>query len=144
MAVCDPLIASSITNGLRDQAFAVDVAATGTPALYFGANNNYDLAIIDSAITIPNGLAVCRELRELGLSFPILMLTSRDRVGDRIAGLDHGADDCLSKPFEVRKLNYFARMRALLRRSEELRPSVIYVADLSSFVVLLNSHPLRF
>ncbi len=128
MAVGDPLVASSITNGLRDQAFAPDVAATGTTALHLGANNNYDLAIIDSAITPPSGLAVCRELRELGLSLPILMLTSRNRVGDRIAGLDHGADDCLSKPFEIRELS--ARLRALLRRSGELRPSVIYVADL--------------
>src|SRR5437899_9636301 len=75
-----------------------------------------------------SGFEVCRRLREAGLKIPVLMLTARDAVEDRIAGLDHGADDYLTKPFEFREL--LARLRALLRRSGELRPAKITVADL--------------
>src|SRR5437879_12071059 len=76
----------------------------------------------------PNGFECCRELRKSGQRMPILMLTARDAVEDRIIGLDHGADDYLTKPFEFREL--LARLRALLRRSGELRPAKIAVADL--------------
>jgi two-component system copper resistance phosphate regulon response regulator CusR len=124
----DARIARFVAKGLREQAYAVDVAATGDDALYQAAVNTYDLVILDVMIPGRDGFAVCRELRKSGLRVPILMLTARDAVEDRIAGLDHGADDYLTKPFEFREL--LARLRALLRRSGELRPAKITVADL--------------
>ena len=124
----DARIARFVAKGLREQAYAVDVAGTGEEALYQAAVNTYDLVILDVMIPAPDGFAVCRELRKLGQRMPILMLTARDAVEDRIAGLDHGADDYLTKPFEFREL--LARLRALLRRSGELRPEKIAIADL--------------
>ena len=100
----DPRIARFVAKGLREQAYAVDVANTGENALYQAAVNTYDLVILDVMIPAPDGFAVCRELRKSGQRMPILMLTARDAVEDRIAGLDHGADDYLTKPFEFREL----------------------------------------
>jgi two-component system copper resistance phosphate regulon response regulator CusR len=117
-----------VAKGLREQAYAVDVAGTGDDALYQAAVNTYDLVILDVMIPGRDGFAVCRELRKSGQRMPILMLTARDALEDRISGLDHGADDYLTKPFEFREL--LARLRALLRRSAELRPAKIAVADL--------------
>lgn len=124
----DARIARFVAKGLREQAYAVDVAETGEDALYQAAINSYDLVILDVMIPGQNGFEVCRELRQSGKTMPILMLTARDAVEDRITGLDHGADDYLTKPFEFREL--LARLRALLRRSVELRPPQIVVADL--------------
>jgi DNA-binding response OmpR family regulator len=124
----DARIARFVAKGLREQAYAVDVAGTGDDALYQAAINSYDLVILDVMIPGRDGFAVCRELRKTGQRMPILMLTARDAVEDRITGLDHGADDYLTKPFEFREL--LARLRALLRRSGELRPAKIIVADL--------------
>jgi two-component system copper resistance phosphate regulon response regulator CusR len=124
----DARIARFVAKGLREQAYAVDVAGTGDDALYQAAVNTYDLVILDVMIPGRDGFAVCRELRKSGQRMPILMLTARDAVEDRIAGLDHGADDYLTKPFEFREL--LARLRALMRRSGELRPAKIAVADL--------------
>jgi two-component system copper resistance phosphate regulon response regulator CusR len=124
----DARIARFVAKGLREQAYAVDVAATGDDALYQAAINTYDLVVLDVMIPGRNGFEVCRELRKSGQRMPILMLTARDAVEDRIAGLDHGADDYLTKPFEFREL--LARLRALSRRSGELRPAKLIVADL--------------
>jgi DNA-binding response OmpR family regulator len=124
----DARIARFVAKGLREQAYAVDVTANGDDALYEAAINTYDLVILDVMIPGRSGFEVCRELRRAGQRMPILMLTARDAVEDRIAGLDHGADDYLTKPFEFREL--LARLRALLRRSGELRPAQITVADL--------------
>jgi DNA-binding response OmpR family regulator len=124
----DARIARFVAKGLREQAYAVDVASTGDDALYQAAINTYDLVILDVMIPGRDGFAVCRELRKTGQRMPILMLTARDAVEDRITGLDHGADDYLTKPFEFREL--LARLRALLRRSGELRPAKVIVADL--------------
>jgi DNA-binding response OmpR family regulator len=124
----DARIARFVAKGLREQAYAVDVSSTGEDALYQAAVNTYDLVILDVMIPAPDGFAVCRELRKSGQRMPILMLTARDAVEDRIAGLDHGADDYLTKPFEFREL--LARLRALLRRSGELRSEKITIADL--------------
>jgi DNA-binding response OmpR family regulator len=128
LAEDDPGIARFVAKGLREQAYAVDVVAGGEEALYQAAINSYDLVILDVMIPAPDGFAVCRELRESGQRMPILMLTARDALEDRIAGLDHGADDYLTKPFEFREL--LARLRALLRRSDTLRPESVTVADL--------------
>jgi two-component system copper resistance phosphate regulon response regulator CusR len=124
----DARIARFVAKGLREQSYAVDLAATGDDALYQVAINSYDLIILDVMIPGRDGFAVCRELRRGGQRMPILMLTARDAIEDRVAGLDHGADDYLTKPFEFREL--LARLRALLRRSAELRPARIVVADL--------------
>jgi DNA-binding response OmpR family regulator len=124
----DSRIARFVAKGLREQAYAVDVATTGEDALYQAAINAYDLVILDIMIPDGDGFEVCRELRTSGQRMPILMLTARDAVEDRVKGLDRGADDYLTKPFEFREL--LARLRALLRRSGQLRPSRIVVADL--------------
>ena len=124
----DARIARFVAKGLREQAYAVDVAANGDDALYEAAINSYDLIILDVMIPGKDGFQVCRELRRAGQKVPILMLTARDAIEDRITGLDHGADDYLTKPFEFREL--LARLRALLRRSGEIRPAHIKVADL--------------
>jgi two-component system copper resistance phosphate regulon response regulator CusR len=117
-----------MAKGLREQTYAVDIAATGEDALYQAAINAYDVVILDVMIPAPDGFAVCKELRKSGKRMPILMLTARDAVEDRIAGLDRGADDYLTKPFEFGEL--LARLRALLRRTGELRPPEIVIADL--------------
>src|SRR6202022_4878434 len=121
-------IARFVAKGLREQAYAVDISTNGDDALYQTAINSYDLIILDVMIPGQNGFQVCRELRRSGQKMPILMLTAGDAVDDRITGLDHGADDYLTKPFEFREL--LARLRALLRRSVELRPPQITVGDM--------------
>lgn len=123
----DPGVLRFVLKGLREQAYAVDTASTGDDALYQAEINTYDLIILDVLIPGPDGFAVCKAIRAAGNRVPVLMLTARDGVEDRIAGLDAGADDYLAKPFAFREL--LARLRALLRRSGELRPGNITVAD---------------
>lgn len=122
-------VAGFIAKGLREQTYAVDVATDGEAALYQANVNQYDLVVLDVQIPVKDGYAVCRELRAGGFRAPILMLTARDAVDDRVAGLDAGADDYLTKPFDFKEL--LARLRALARRSVQLRPRIIRVADLS-------------
>src|SRR5215467_8011093 len=124
----DARIARFIAKGLREQSYAIDVVASGEEALYQAAINTYDLAILDVMIPPPDGFVVCRELRKAGQRMPILMLTARDAVEDRITGLDSGADDYLTKPFEFREL--LARLRALLRRTGSLHSATLVIADL--------------
>lgn len=124
----DPGVRRFVVKGLREQAYAVDTAATGEDALYQADINEYDLIILDVMIPQPDGFEVCRTLRKSGKRMPILMLTARDAVEDRVSGLDRGADDYLTKPFEFREL--LARLRALLRRSAELRPPRLSVGAL--------------
>jgi len=121
-------IAASLAKGLREQSYAVDLAADGANALHQAAVNHYDLVILDVMLPVKNGYAVCRELRAGGFRAPILMLTARDAVDDRVAGLDAGADDYLVKPFDFKEL--LARLRALLRRSGVPRPEIVRAADL--------------
>jgi DNA-binding response OmpR family regulator len=125
----EPQMAGFIARGLREESFAVDIAGDGEQALYQAEINRYDFAILDVRLPRKDGFAVCRELRERAFRAPILMLTALDDVEDLICGLNCGADDYLSKPFDFRVL--LARMRALLRRSGQLRPNVIQYADLS-------------
>jgi DNA-binding response OmpR family regulator len=117
----DPGVRRFVVKGLREQAYAVDTAATGEDALYQADINEYDLIILDVMIPAPDGFEVCRRLRKAGRRMPILMLTARDAVEDRVSGLDRGADDYLTKPFEFREL---------LRRSTELHPPRLSVGDL--------------
>jgi DNA-binding response OmpR family regulator len=125
----EPDAARLLARGLREQSYAVDIAADGEAALAQAHLNDYDLIILDVMLPRKDGLAVCRELRATGSTVPILMLTARDAVEDRIAGLDRGADDYLVKPFDFHEL--LARMRALLRRGPALSDETITVADLS-------------
>lgn len=124
----DERIARFLAKGLRENAYAIDVAANGADALYQTEINDYDLIILDVMIPGKDGFAVCRELRANGEKLPILMLTARDAVEDRIKGLDTGADDYLTKPFEFGEL--LARLRALLRRRSEILPSKIEIGNL--------------
>jgi two-component system copper resistance phosphate regulon response regulator CusR len=122
-------VAGFIAKGLREQSYAVDIAGDGERALYLAAINQYDVVILDVLLPKKNGHAVCRELRRDGFRAPILMLTARDSIDDRVSGLDCGADDYLVKPFDFKEL--LARLRALSRRSGVPRAQVLYVADLS-------------
>src|SRR6476660_3669993 len=122
-------VAALFARGLREQSYAVALAQDGEQALYQAAINSYDVIVLDVMLPRKDGHAVCRELRASGFRTPILMLTARDAVDDRVAGLDCGADDYLTKPFDFKEL--LARLRALLRRSAELRPPVAKVADLT-------------
>ena len=124
----DPGLARVVASGLREQAYAVDVAPDGDAAVYMAAVHDYDLVVLDVVLPRRDGLAVCRELRRRGVRARILMLTARDAVEDRVAGLDMGADDYLTKPFDFGEL--LARLRALLRRPDEVGPETIAVADL--------------
>ena len=124
----EPDTARMLAKGLREQAYAVDVAADGDGALYQLAIHTYDLVLLDVLLPGKDGVAVCRELRATGATVPVLMLTARDTVQDRIGGLDTGADDYLTKPFDFHEL--LARMRALLRRGPALLPETLVIADL--------------
>jgi len=121
--------ARMLAKGLREQAYAVDVATDGEEALYRASINDYDLVILDVLLPRKGGFAVCRQMRAAGSAVPVLMLTARDAVADRIAGLDTGADDYLTKPFDLHEL--LARVRALLRRGPVLRTEAIQLADLT-------------
>lgn len=124
----EPVAAEMLTKGLREQTYAVDWAADGEAAVYQAEVNDYDLIILDVMLPHKNGFEVCREVRGAGSSVPVLMLTARDAVEDRVAGLDTGADDYLTKPFDFHEL--LARVRALLRRGSALRPETLCVSDL--------------
>ena len=117
-----------LEKGLREAKYAVDVARDGDDALYKASLNEYDIIILDIMIPSRDGLEVCRELRNWGSKVPVIMLTARDDVRDRVLGLDVGADDYLTKPFQVSEL--LARLRALMRRGPALKPTVIKIGDL--------------
>jgi two-component system, OmpR family, copper resistance phosphate regulon response regulator CusR len=125
----EPDAAKMLAKGLREESYAVDIASDGERALEQAHLNDYDLIILDVMLPRKGGFEVCRELRAAGSAVPVLMLTARDAVEDRVEGLDSGADDYLPKPFDFEEL--LARVRALLRRRPALYPGVIAVADLS-------------
>lgn len=122
-------VAGFIARGLREQSYEVDIATDGEQALSLAAVNRYDVVILDVLLPKRDGNSVCRELRRTGFTAPILMLTARDSIDDRVVGLGCGADDYLVKPFDFKEL--LARLRALSRRSEVPRAETLYVADLA-------------
>ena len=123
-------ISAYVKRGLEEQGYAVDAAYTGTEALDFADAAPYDLILLDILLPEMDGLAVCRELRRKGNRTPVLMLTARDAIDDRVAGLDAGADDYLVKPFALKEL--LARLRALNRRGADLPKSpVLQLANLT-------------
>ena len=120
-------MARALRRGLEQEGYAVDTAADGEEGVFQGTENPYDVIVLDVMLPGLDGFEVCRRLREAGRWTPVLMLTARDGVADRIAGLDVGADDYLVKPFSFGEL--LARLRALLRRSPVERPSVLVAGD---------------
>src|SRR5262245_33895984 len=125
----DKKAARVLTRGLQEEGFVVDVAHSGDVGQELAAANRYDALVLDWLLPRKDGLAVCRDLRGRGVLTPILMLTARDALADRVAGLDTGADDYLTKPFAFEEL--LARLRALLRRADQRRPPVLRVGDLA-------------
>jgi two-component system OmpR family response regulator len=121
-------MAALIQRGLRKEAMAVDVTANGEDALWMADATDYDAIVLDVMLPGVDGFEVCRRLREKGVWAPILMLTARDAVRDRVAGLDSGADDYLTKPFSYAEL--LARLRALVRRGPVERPAELSVGGL--------------
>ena len=121
-------IADFISRGLSEQGYAVDVAYDGDEALQWVDTAEFDVIVLDVMLPIRDGIEVCRTLRERGLRTPILMLTARDAVEDRVRGLDSGADDYLVKPFAFAEL--LARLRALTRREPAALGTVLQVGDL--------------
>ena len=113
----EPHAAQVLAKGLREQAYAVDVAVDGEAALFQAGTSDYDALILDLMLPRLDGLAVCRSIRDAGSAVPILMLTARDAVESRIEGLDSGADDYLVKPYDFGEL--LARLRALIRRGRQ-------------------------
>ncbi len=121
-------MASLLKRGLEREGYAVDLTGNGRDALWMGQEFPYDVIVLDAMIPAPDGFEVCRRLREAGKWMPVIMLTARGGVDDRVRGLDVGADDYLAKPFSFAEL--FARVRALLRREVGERPSVLRAGDL--------------
>jgi two-component system OmpR family response regulator len=121
-------MAALIRRGLVEEGYAADVARTGEEALWMARATPYDAIVLDLMLPGRDGLEVCGELRGSGVWSPILMLTARDGVEDRVNGLDSGADDYLTKPFSFAEL--LARLRALARRGTQERPAVLQVGSL--------------
>jgi DNA-binding response OmpR family regulator len=122
-------ISAYVRRGLEEAGYAVDVAFTGPEALSWAQKADYDAIILDILLPGLDGLAVCRQIRESGAQVAVLMLSARDSVDDRVAGLDAGADDYLVKPFAMKEL--LARLRALARRAAEgSRSAALSVGDL--------------
>ena len=140
-----PDAARILAKGLREHAYAVDIAADGDAAVYQSSITDYDAVVLDVMLPGASGLHVCRELRRRGSPVPVLMLTARDAVEDRIAGLDSGADDYLAKPYDFGEL--LARLRAVIRRGARPPvPEIIEVGDLrlntGSRQVQRSNHPI--
>src|SRR5215207_4916358 len=124
----DARMAAAIRRGLRFEGLVIDLAADGEQALRSAAATAYDAMVLDVMLPGIDGFETCRRLRERGVWSPVLMLTARDAVEDRVRGLDGGADDYLTKPFSLAEL--VARLRALARRGPAERPAVLEIGAL--------------
>ncbi|HEX9780431.1 MAG TPA: response regulator transcription factor [bacterium] len=124
----DARVSSFIRRGLREEHYTVDTAADGEEALFLAETNDYDLIVLDILLPKRNGLEVLRTLRGNRVAIPVLLLTAKDELADKVAGLDAGADDYLTKPFKFEEL--LARVRALLRRRGDVMPSALRAGDL--------------
>jgi two-component system, OmpR family, response regulator len=124
----DRKLAALIRRGLTENGNATDVSPDGEEALWMARSHAYDAIVLDVMLPGRDGFAICAALREAGIWAPVLMLTARDAIEDRVAGLDAGADDYLTKPFSLSELR--ARLRALVRRGAAERPTVLEVGDL--------------
>lgn len=137
-------IARSIKKGLELEHFAVDLAFTGSEGFSLASNEEYDLIILDLMLPEMDGVEICKQLREKKIETPILMLTAKGQIDEKIAGLNAGADDYLTKPFSFEEL--LARMRALSRRPKQLLQSVLEYQtlslDTSSYTVTRSGRPI--
>jgi two-component system, OmpR family, response regulator len=124
----EPKMAALVRRGLIEEGHAADVAGRGEDAVWMAEAHAYDAIVLDVMLPGMSGYDACRRLRGAGVWTPVLMLTARDAVEDRVAGLDAGADDYLTKPFSLAEL--FARLRALIRRGDVERPTELVVGDL--------------
>jgi two-component system OmpR family response regulator len=122
-------MADLIRRGLEEDGYATDLASSGEHGLWMASENPYDAIVLDVMLPGADGFEVCRSLRAAGCWAPVLMLTAKDTVEDRVRGLDAGADDYLTKPFGFDEL--LARLRALLRRGAAARPAILRVGDLA-------------
>ncbi len=120
--------ATYLKKGLVENGFIVDVTATGEDGLYLARTGNYDLVVLDVMLPDRDGLSVLLELRRSGKQTPVLFITARDTVQDRVKGLEHGADDYLVKPFAFSEL--LARIRSILRRGQGRRTDLLRIGDL--------------
>jgi two-component system OmpR family response regulator len=123
-----PKMSSVLQRAFREDGYAVDVQASGHEAVWMGSECDFDAVILDIGLPDIDGFEVCHQLRERGRRMPILMLTAREAVFDLVRGLDVGADDYLTKPFELDELR--ARVRALIRRGPAVRPAILTAAGL--------------
>jgi two-component system, OmpR family, response regulator len=125
----EPKMARVLRRGLEEEGYAIDMSADGVDALHMATENEYDAVILDVMLPELDGVEVCRQMRERGRWAPVLMLTAKDAITDRVRGLDSGADDYLTKPFSFDEL--LARLRSLVRRGVRERPVVIRVGPLT-------------
>jgi len=131
-------IAGSIKKGLEQEAYAVDLAYDGLHGLDLALSEEYDAIILDILLPLLDGIQVCKQLRDQNIHTPILMLTAKGQLNDKVSGLDAGADDYLTKPFAFEEL--LARIRALARRPKETIHSVLKVADLTLDTITHQVH----
>lgn len=124
----DKKVGAFLERGLKEENYAVDVCRNGADALYLAQVYPYDVIILDIMLPGKDGFSVCRELRDSGVLTPIIMLTAKDTLEDKVQGLTVGADDYLTKPFSFEEL--LARIRALLRRSQDYKTKALHVGDL--------------
>jgi len=122
-------VASFLKKGLEQEYYSVDVAFDGKEGLKFVFSNEYDLIILDIMLPLLDGISALKEIRKEKIETPVLMLTAKDTIDDKVVGLDSGADDYLAKPFAFEEL--LARVRALLRRKEKSKPLVLSADDLT-------------
>ena len=121
-------LADIIKKGLEEEGYAVDVAYNGEDGLFMAENEASDLIILDIMLPVVDGMTILKKIRKAGMKTPVLMLTAKDTVMDKVSGLDSGADDYLTKPFSFEEL--LARIRALIRRGSEAKSSIIEIGDL--------------
>jgi len=124
----DKKVGRFLEKGLREEQYAVDICRDGADALYYAQTNTYDVIILDIMLPGKDGFTICREMRENSILTPVIMLTAKDTVEDKISGLSEGADDYLTKPFSFEEL--LARIRALFRRNQDYKSKVLKAGDL--------------
>jgi len=131
-------LADILKKGLEEEGYAVDVAYDGEDGLFMAENEPSDVIVLDIMLPVIDGMTILKNIRKAGMKTPVLMLTARDTVMDKVSGLDSGADDYLTKPFHFEEL--LARLRALIRRDSEVNASVIEIGDLT---VNIATHEVR-
>ncbi|GMT46615.1 MAG: DNA-binding response regulator [bacterium] len=131
-------LADILKKGLEEEGYAVDVAYDGEDGLFMAENEPSDVIVLDIMLPVIDGMTILKNIRKAGMKTPVLMLTARDTVMDKVSGLDSGADDYLTKPFHFEEL--LARLRALIRRDSEVNASVIEIGNLT---VNIATHEVR-